>query len=479
MVGIYDQRNIEEPTLFATDPDSDFGIDPDRLDPVVLRRSESEEARALPVQTTRSGPHAGERDPGLVVLLQNWAPNHREMHVAPLLQPIATIDSDTDIVMPDQVEVPEPIETSDSHAELDEPYGKSLEIGHGTALDVLDLKAKATASLREHEATTQSQDDCGEIVPEKRHDSHQEQEPPLSPSKLQPEPQRDSRSPSLRVDTAQAASAEESIATSPNLSKHVITMPGDTPGTLPAFQHFSPARDGGTGSAHGAMLPPIHQIVPSALGELAEAATARYTHHQSPSFSSATAQSPVLPYHPYPGFAQMSPTSQHAYVVRSPPGGYGDPYGSPIQYSQPVAYYTTRRSSAPSDRPPPLPPSIPSVSSSGDSHGHPSSIDGYSTAHTTPIDAIDATPRPMLPPPPGMIMAPGYKCDVPDCPAPPFHTQYLLRSVILLGCLGSFSLTNQQFAQECTYQSTTSLLSRPRMPSQRRWQRLQTEERND
>jgi hypothetical protein len=90
---------------------------------------------------------------------------------------------------------------------------------------------------------------------------------------------------------------------------------------------------------------------------------------------------------------------------------------------------------------PPVMPRLPTGSSSGDSYGgYPSSgTEGYSTNHTTPIDIMEHTPRPMLPPPPGMhaqpiqpppIMIPGpYKCDVPNCTAGTFQTQYLLKCV--------------------------------------------------
>ncbi|KAK4547041.1 hypothetical protein LTR36_001262 [Oleoguttula mirabilis] len=100
----------------------------------------------------------------------------------------------------------------------------------------------------------------------------------------------------------------------------------------------------------------------------------------------------------------------------------------------PTAYYTDRRASAATTAAGPFPPSLPSAStSSGESHGHTgSSTDGYSTAHTTPIDlplAADGTPRPILPPPAGMsILMAGFKCDFSGCTAEPFQTQYLLSS---------------------------------------------------
>ena len=125
------------------------------------------------------------------------------------------------------------------------------------------------------------------------------------------------------------------------------------------------------------------------------------------------------------------------------------PSESPLSFTTPSALsdpsygaYNHRCASA-ADGVPPLVPNLPTASSSGDSYGGylSSSTEGYSTNHTTPIDVgqvSESTPRPMLPPPPGMhsmsqlppapIMIPGpYKCDVPNCTAGTFQTQYLLK----------------------------------------------------
>ncbi|KAK8200942.1 hypothetical protein M8818_006261 [Zalaria obscura] len=69
------------------------------------------------------------------------------------------------------------------------------------------------------------------------------------------------------------------------------------------------------------------------------------------------------------------------------------------------------------------------------SHQSSTGTEGYSTAHTTPIDSsstMDGTPR-MLPvptgmPPPNPIhVQTSFICDFPQCNAQPFATQYLLK----------------------------------------------------
>ena len=435
MVDYHDHS--QGPTLFESD--SEFGIEPERLVAVVPERTELEETTAPPVQSAvqSSDPEGEAGDPGLVVLVEHLAPNTRDLHFPPRIEPLNIVGSDGDTAMTEQAEAGEATETPDIQRGADRSEFsvkipselKGYTSGHGTSFDPHELREKASAGLREHEAAAQTRDYGAESVLEKRHDSHQEQESPLSRSKRLSSSRRGS--PCLTVDTKREATEEESITTSPNLSKHVITKADNMPETLPAFQPHSPTKEG---SASSPTLPPIHHIVTPQqfrpLDELAEAAAtqqdARYARPHSQSFGSAASQSPILPYHPFPGHIQMSPSSQHAYSARSPTGGYE--YGSPTQYAHPVAYYNDRRTSAPTDHPPPPPPSLPSVSS-GESHGHASSADGYSTAHTTPIDVPDATPRPMLPPPPGMVTAPGYKCDFHGCQAPPFQTQYLLRFV--------------------------------------------------
>ena len=233
--------------------------------------------------------------------------------------------------------------------------------------------------------------------------------------------------------------ADETIATSPRLARHAIPVEEGNAGTLPALQPISPTTNGISTSPRSEKLPSFRQLT-----ELADAAThhenrvPQYSHHHSQSLGSGTAQSPVLPYH-IPPTTQMSPSSQYTFSARSPTSTIGDHYSSPTQYPG-NAYYMERRTSAIHEQMG-LPPSLPSASSSGESHGPASSsTDGYSTSHTTPIDSAvlqDGMQRsiPILPPPRGMppqsttLLLGGFKCDYPGCEALPFSTQYLLRYI--------------------------------------------------
>lgn len=429
MLGTPDQT----PTLYSED--SEFGFEEaERLVAIRFEPRPPEERTPPAVQVVEpsSDPEGAGGDPGQVNLVVHLAPNNIELHnpAANLIGPRAV---DRDTAMTDYTEDteanPETRDTGDDEVPQ-QSRQPDLEEANGTSLDAGELREKAHAGLQQSEAATQPQEGAPEDIVEKRHDSHQEQEPPLSPSKQRPTSHRDS--PSLKVERRRESNPEESICTSPTLSKHVRTQPKDT---LPAFQHQSPSKESGVGSPQNATLPPIRQVVPNQelrpLDELAEVASqaqqdSRYPHQHRPSFGSTTSQSPILPYHPYPGSTQMSPS---AYSARTPISAFGDPYGSPTHH-QPVAYYNERRSSAPTGNAPHLPPSLPSVSSSGDSRGHASSIDGYSTTHTTPSDVPDAIHSSrQLPPIPGMGIPAGFKCDVDGCNVPPFHTQYLLTFV--------------------------------------------------
>jgi hypothetical protein len=290
----------------------------------------------------------------------------------------------------------------------------------------------------------------------------------------------DSRPPSrslLRLQTSTSvpeshAGADDTIAASPTLSKHVIPAPSGTHDILPAVRPTSPLHErDAPGSPTSTTTLPSFQQFTGHLNELAEAAATQGprpsqpspAHHRTQSFASTTAPSPQLPYHIFSGSAQTSPASQYAYsaAARSPTSTIGEMpvhtvYGSPTQGYTGAAYFNDRRrSSALGEAPGPYSiPSLPSASSSGESHGAASANEGYSTAHTTPIDSTnlqDGTPRPpmqplqplqpvqqmqmpILPPPPGMpqsavVMSAGFRCDQAGCTAPPFQTQYLLRSV--------------------------------------------------
>lgn len=308
-------------------------------------------------------------------------------------------------------------------------------IDSGVGLDVSDF-----VSDKEHSDQVPT---TKELATRTRSDSMQQTEQPSTRSDL---------GLSLRITTSNSSGGassshekDDSICASPTLSKHVIPSADVHGESLAPFEPLSPS----TSSPKVERLPSIHQIT-SSLTELAEAATQEMprqqqnlSHHHSHSFGSATSQSPILSNRPYPIAVQTSPQAYYpAMLARSPTSTLGE-----SQYASPPAYpsygaYGHRRASA-ADSVPPLMPNLPTASSSGDSYGGylSSSTEGYSTNHTTPIDVgqvSEGTPRPMLPPPPGMhamsqplpapIMIPGpYKCDVPNCTAGTFQTQYLLK----------------------------------------------------
>lgn len=233
--------------------------------------------------------------------------------------------------------------------------------------------------------------------------------------------------------------ADESIMSSPILSKKMIHAESNTANTLPAVQQSgSPQQEDSSTSHRKESLPPFQQ-----LANLAEAATqlgghqdvrgpASSGHHHTPSNGSTMPSPMVLHHPPYPLSAQTSPTTTlYPQSARSPTSTISDGhhFASP-QVATPLGYYSDRRSSTATEGgrhfAPPVP-SLPSQSSSGDSiYGNASSTDGYSTSHTTPSEHN----RPILPPPPGMsvISAGGFKCDFDGCSAAPFQTQYLLTS---------------------------------------------------
>ena len=255
--------------------------------------------------------------------------------------------------------------------------------------------------------------------------------------------------------TSQSNQERDSISASPTLSKHVKPAADAHGQSLAPFEPPSPS----TSSPNAERLPSIHQLT-SSLTELAEAATQEiprqqqaFSHHHSQSFGSAMSQSPILSGHAYPASTQTSPQAYYPTVIigRSPTSTIGGEshYASPPVYPQ-YGTYSHRRASM-TEGVPPIMPRLPTASSSGDSYGgYPSSgTEGYSTNHTTPIDigqTMEHTPRPMLPPPPGMhaipippppIMIPGpYKCDVPNCTAGTFQTQYLLKYISMQCLLG-------------------------------------------
>lgn len=308
---------------------------------------------------------------------------------------------------------------------------------HHATIDsrMVDAKALASAAL---EATTHPPTESRE--PAKRVDSAQDELPKSTAVKPQPP---SGRATPLKLHTGgPPPGSDDTITTSPTLARHAIPVSEGNAGTLPALHSASPSANAAPTSPSSERLPSFRQLT-GQLTELADAAgqheprVPHYGRHHSQSFGSATAPSPMLPYH-IPPNTQMSPSSQYAFSARSPTSAIGDHYSSPTQIPG-NAYYMERRTSNFPDHPIGLPASLPSASSSGESHGPPSSsADGYSTAHTTPVDSAvipDGMQRnmPILPPPRGMppqnaaFLPGGFKCDYPGCEAAPFATQYLLR----------------------------------------------------
>lgn len=307
----------------------------------------------------------------------------------------------------------------------------------------LTLNAKALTEVAV--AASQAQEDARAGAAETRHDSAHDQVPQLPPEKRVQVGGRCSPLLTLKTNnTVPVHGQDDTIATSPTLAKHVITVTEGTTSTLPAYHPGSPTKDGVPISPHAEKLPSFRQLTAGGqlgpLNSLAEAATQQQQdqrtqtyHHHSASFGSNTSQSPALPYHSYQNSnIHASPSSYHPYSATSPTNDAH--YGSPTRFNS--AYFAERRTSGSTDHPTPLPPSLHSTSS-GESHGNTSSgtDGGYSTSHTTPIESAqpqDSTARSILPPPRGMpqsavILSSGFTCDYPGCSAAPFQTQYLLR----------------------------------------------------
>jgi hypothetical protein len=384
-----------------------------------------------------SPPQDFPEDPGLSVLV---GPQDQRLR---LHKHARSSQTDRTAMMAEQQDEPPPsggflaeqlISPLESATKSDPHASKSSSIDSGVGLDVSDLVLD-----KQHPDEVLS---TKELATRTRSDSMQHAELPSMRSDL---------GSALRITTSNSSAGasssyekDDSICASPTLSKHVIPSADVNGESLAPFEPLSPS----TSSPKAERLPSIHQIT-SSLTELAEAATQEMpreqqnlAHHHSHSFGSATSQSPVLQHRPYPIAIQASPQAYYppTMLARSPTSTIGESqYASPPGYA---SYYSHRRASA-ADGVPPLMPSLPTASSSGDSYGGylSSSTEGYSTNHTTPIDigqASESTPRPMLPPPPGMhamsqplpapIMVPGpYKCDVPGCTAGTFQTQYLLK----------------------------------------------------
>lgn len=314
--------------------------------------------------------------------------------------------------------------STDSAVDFTLPANDPVEEGSDAALTAKD------PTLRSRADSTQGDAQCATESPQSTRASLN------SPLRIKTSPD---------TEVSQSHQKRDSISASPTLSKHVKPSADVHGQNLAPFEPPSPS----TSSPKAERLPSIHQLT-SSLTELAEAATQEIprhqqgvSHHHRQSFGSAMSQSPILSSHTYPASSQTSPQAYYPTVMmaRSPTSTIGEShYASPPAYP-PYGSYTHRRASM-VEGVPPIMPKLPTASSSSDSYsGYPSSgTEGYSTSHTTPIDinqSVEYASRPMLPPPAGMhgiapppapIMVPGpYKCDVPNCTAGTFQTQYLLK----------------------------------------------------
>lgn len=403
--------------------------------------------RQYPLETscspsTASSPEDGQEDPGLSVLV-DLPDLHVQKH-PPLARQSGSLPESADIVMADQQDDPPPIGAVKA---VDSPTGENLAKDRSpkrstdSAVDFTlhadnnvenSVNAEKASRIRSRADSTQGD---ARAVTEETQSIRAGLNSPLqirTTSNAEVSPLHQKR---------------DSISASPTLSKHVMPSADINGQNLAPFEPASPS----SSSPKAERLPSIHQLTNS-LTELAEAATLEIprhqqgvSHHHRQSFGSAMSQSPILSSHTYPASSQTSPQAYYpaSIMARSPTSTIGDShYASPPSYP-PYVGYTHRRPSM-ADGVPPIMPKLPTASSSSDSYsGYPSSgTEGYSTNHTTPIDigqTVEYVHRPMLPPtagmhgltqPPAPIMAPGpYKCDVPNCTAGTFQTQYLLKYV--------------------------------------------------
>ena len=442
---------LHEPTLFDPNDGDSGGPSSPQLEEVRPVLGADSEANPEASTTTESAVSTETRhrrrqlrDPGNIVLLHNIGPNNPELasydpHSFELLSEASSEDP---TAMTEHAEASgAKEEPSNDHAVgspavdsgFQEANCKHSRGPPEAMVDANALEAQATEALK-YEAKSRKYEDAENMSFEDEFRPEQKSLPQLAP-----EGHRtcSGQTSPLKLVTEQVPrEPKDTIATSPLLQHHVITASKATEGTLPALQQ-SPTRDGAGASPQTEKLPSFRQL--SELAAVAEQHDPRVNHQHSQSFGSATAQSPMLPYHYPHNSAQTSPSSHYTHSARSPSSTIVEyHYASPTQLP-PQTYYTDRRSSVATDHTTPLPALLPSASSSGESGGHTSSsADGCSTAHTTPVDApptADGTPRPLLPPPPGMpqsavMIATGYKCSYPGCSAVPFQTQYLLRYAI-------------------------------------------------
>lgn len=248
--------------------------------------------------------------------------------------------------------------------------------------------------------------------------------------------------------------ADHSPATSPNLRDLAIPDSQASPDErLPALQNpTSPNRDSTAGSPNQS-LPSFRH-----LSEIAEQASqenehrasidhrASFSHRPSISSTGAPALSPTLVSRfPPNGNSRRSPPTQ--FPPLNPLSPVNSHTGADIKHSPPSNYSvyasSSRRQSSLSDTafPPPLTLSTTSTNESygsrgSDAYAHSPPMRPRSDSHRMSIDGI-THPNPASiqhVPPHGST---GFKCDYPGCNAPPFQTQYLLKSVFLHDSINS------------------------------------------
>ena len=141
---------------------------------------------------------------------------------------------------------------------------------------------------------------------------------------------------------------------------------------------------------------------------------------------------------------QSSPAS--AYSETSPQHTYGQsqdvasmsPPGKPGYHP----YYPNRRVSQNDEHGPPYPPPATGenkyTSTPADgmpmSESYSPSTDATPNEHRMSIDGRGLPPDHLSPQQNGPLVSGGFKCDYPECPAQPFQTQYLLKSVLESSC---------------------------------------------
>lgn len=241
-------------------------------------------------------------------------------------------------------------------------------------------------------------------------------------------------SPDRRSSTTNGYSHVDSLATSPRLRELTISTRSRSPSQkLPALQTpQSPPQDGSAASpSQNQQLPSFQHISNLAQTALQEQERANFPHRQS---VSSTGQSPTSIGRQH-SITSLSPGSTYAPLSASSSGGSSDMF---LRAGQHLSLFNTaRRPSQASESGAPYSAPLHSASTN-DSYQ-----EGLSPAsQPTPIEGRgprmsigEALESRTLPPPlgPNIQHIPshgsgGFKCEHPNCNAPPFQTQYLLNS---------------------------------------------------